>query len=111
MIDKNEIEKRKQEIKDRLFNDLFVEKYDDFKESVKMINKAFEAFDINYQYDYNTFCKDFTDETMLYIDENPEVDITSYKEMFMSTPIIVSSLIKKIKDKYGFKNDPPLIKE
>lgn len=105
MTNRSEIEKRKNEIRERLFNDLFVDRYDDFKESVKMINKAFESFNINYQYDYNTFCRDFAEETMIYIEDNPDVDLTQYKEMFMSTPIIVSSLVRKIKDKYGFKNN------
>ena len=99
------IEDRKKEIREKLVNDLFVEKYSTFKESVELINQAFDIFNINYQYTYDKFCQDFTDETMKYVDDNPNIDITGYKEMYLSTPLIVMSLINKIKNEHGFKKE------
>jgi len=98
-----EIKERKKDIKEKLFNDLFVERYDTFKNSVILINKVFESFNINYQYTYNTFCKDFAEEIMEFMDQNPNVDISEYDKIFVFTPIILMSLINKIKDEHGFK--------
>lgn len=104
------IEERKRIIKEKLSNDLYVERYDTFKESVVLINRAMDIFDINYQYDYNSFCRDFTEETMKYIENNPDVDISEYSQMYIYTPLIVMSLIEKIKNKYGFKKQKNILK-
>lgn len=103
------IEERKRIIKEKLSNDLYVERYETFKESVVLINKAMDIFNINYHYDYNSFCRDFTEETMRYIDNNPDVDITEYSQMYIYTPLIVMSMIERVKDVYGFKKQKNLL--
>ena len=45
-----------------------------------------------------------------YIENNPDVDISEYSQMYIYTPLIVMSLIEKIKNKYGFKKQKNILK-
>lgn len=96
-----DIEFKKKELKDKLENELYVEKYSTFKNSIFLINEALKSFNINYQYTYDTFCADFTYECLKYQDENPNVDMTSATEIMLYIYPIIISIIDKTKNKYG----------
>jgi len=92
------VEERKIELKDKLENELYVERFFSFKESLNTINNVFNCFNIKFQYDYNGFCSDFTKECLDYLEKNPDIDMTSPKEMMMCTfPIFLSMIEKKKK--------------
>jgi hypothetical protein len=57
MIDNNN------EIKERL-SQLFVDEHEFFKNIIDDINNIFEGSDIDFKYDYNTFCKDYIKEIL-----------------------------------------------
>jgi len=84
-----------------LESELYVERYDTFKESVKMINMALQAFNVNYQYVYDDFCTDFTNECVNYIDEHPDVDMRDPGQMSIYTLPIIMSMVENVKNKYG----------
>jgi len=100
-----ELEKKKTDLRERLESELYVERYDTFKESVDLINKALEFFKIDHKYTYDEFCQDFTTECMKYMDENPKTDMNDPRQMAISIFPIVMSIVDRTKDKYGFKND------
>jgi Mg-chelatase subunit ChlI len=100
-----ELEKRKKDLRDRLESELYVERYDTFKESVQLINQALEFFKIDHNYTYDEFCQDFTEECMKYMDEHPKSDMQDPRQMMLSVFPIVMSIIDRSKEKYGFKND------
>jgi hypothetical protein len=97
----NDTLKQKQEIRSKLESELYVERYDTFKESVKMINMALQAFNVNYQYVYDDFCTDFTNECVNYIDEHPDVDMRDPGQMSIYTLPIIMSMVENVKNKYG----------
>jgi hypothetical protein len=99
------LEERKKEFKERLTNELFIERYDTFKQSISLINMALENFRVNYQYTYDQFCIDFTNESMEYMDKHPEVDMMDPMQLYFYTLPIVMSIIDKAKNKYGIKNE------
>jgi len=101
----DDVESKKKELKERLESDLYVDRYSSFRESVELINKALESFNINYQYTYNEFCSDFTNECLKYIDEHPKVDMTDPQQMMVYTFPIVMSIVDRAKNKYGIKDD------
>lgn len=101
----NDIEERKRELKQKLENDLYVDRYSSFKESVYLINEALKAFDINYEYTYNQFCSDYTDNCMRYMDEHPQVDLNDPGQIMVHTLPILLVMIDDLKNKYGLKND------
>jgi hypothetical protein len=100
-----DIESVKMEIKQKLENDLYVDRYSTFKESVALINQALTSFNINYQYTYNEFCSDFTNECLNYIEQNPTVDLTDPRQLMIHTLPMILSIVDKAKNKYGFRND------
>lgn len=97
-------EEKINEIKEKL-EDLFVNRYDTFKESVKLINDALRAFDINYEFTYNDFCSTFSEKCFEYMRINSDIDITDPKQMMVHTLPIIISVIEDVKNKHGFKND------
>lgn len=99
------LEDRKKEFKDRLINELFVERYDTFKESVTLINEALTVLKIDYKYSYDEFCTDYVEECMIYMDENPKVDMMDQNQLYFYALPIIISMIDKIKNKHGFKTD------
>jgi len=98
-----DLELRKKEFKDRLTNELFIERYDSFKESIILINMALESFRIDYQYTYDQFCIDYTNECMEYMDNHPDVDMMDPTQLYFYTLPIVMSIVEKAKNKYGIK--------
>ena len=90
------LEDRKREIRELLVNNLFVERYESFKESVDLINKAFESFELDFRYSYNNFCDDFLKECMSFMDNHSDIDIRDPKKMYVYTPIIVMHMITKV---------------
>lgn len=95
----NDLETRKKELKYKLENELYVERYDTFKESVKLLNEALINIGINYTYTYDVFCLDFTKECLNYLDQNPEVDLTDANQIVLHTLKIVMSMIEATKNK------------
>lgn len=100
-----EIERKKENIKKKLETELYVERYDTFKKSVEFLNKSLESFGINYQYTYDNFCVDFTNECMDFIENYPEIDLMNSNRMMLYTLPILINIIEKAKNNYGFKND------
>jgi len=100
----NNIEERKKEFKERITNELFVERYDSFKESISLINLALSNYNINYQYTYDQFCSDYIDECIDYMDKHPNVDMMDAKQLYFYTLPIIISIIDKAKNNHGFKN-------
>ena len=101
MID--DIEERKKDLKEKLEVDLYVDRYSTFKESVELINQALETFNVNYQYLYNEFCVEFTNECLKYLDDHPDADMLDPGYMMVYTMPIVMNMINNAKNKYGFK--------
>lgn len=104
-MDSSELDKKKKDLKERLENELYVDRYSTFKESVDLINLALESFGINYQYTYNSFCNDFTVECMEFLEEYPNVDMNDPQNMVIYTLPIIMSILKKKQIKYGSKDD------
>lgn len=97
------IEDKKIQITNKL-SDTFVEKYDFFKETIDKINNIFKKYNIDYKYDYNTFCKEYIEKCNEIIDNNPEIDLTDDK-YFLVYGVISASMITD-KEKYlKNKND------
>lgn len=103
-MDKNDLEKRKKEFTERLTNDLFVERYDSFKESIELINMALENFGIDHKFNYNEFCKTYIEESMIYLDNNPTVDLMDSHQLYFHTLPILMNILEKTRNKYGIKN-------
>jgi len=99
-----ELEDKKRIIKHKLENELFVDRYSTFKESVDLINTALENFGIDYHYNYNEFCTDFMTECLKFMDDHPEVDLEDTKQMaFAMLPIIMTMIFNVTQ-----KNNPPI---
>jgi len=97
----NEIQKHKDEVRLKLESELYVENYETFNQSVIMLNLALESFGINHQYNYDGFCKDFTEECMDYIDKHPKVNLLDPIQISFYTLPIILSLVEKARTKYG----------
>lgn len=104
-MSREEIEIKKKELKDKLENSLYVERYDTFKESVELINLSLISFRINHQYNYNEFCSEFTEACLEYVEKHPDVDMTDAKQIIIYTLPIVMSIVEKAKNKYGLINE------
>lgn len=94
-----DLEDKKKFIKETLEKDLYVNRYETFKESVFLINEALKSFDINYEYTYDQFCVDFTEECLNYQENNPNIDMRDPEQMLFYTFPIVISIIEKAKIK------------
>lgn len=58
-----DVEERKIKIKDALIIS-FVDDYKSYKSTMKIINKDFKKFKIDYQYVYDDFCVEFLNQTL-----------------------------------------------
>jgi hypothetical protein len=103
MFDSEDLEERKKEFKERLVNELFVERYASFKESIELINETLENFNINHRYNYDEFCTDYTDACMEYMDKHRHIDMMDPKQLYLYTLPILINIIEKVKNKHGFK--------
>jgi phosphoenolpyruvate carboxylase len=90
------IDEKKKDIEIKL-SEIFVEKYDFFKDTINKINELFKKYDIDFQYDYNSFCKEYINKCKNVIDENPDIDLTSNK-YFLIYGIISASMISDKKN-------------
>lgn len=104
-MDKDELEEKKREFKERIEIELFVERYDTFKESVVLINEALKIIKIDYQFTYNEFCSEYIEECMNYMDKHPNIDMMDPKQLYFYTLPIIISLLEKTKIKYGINNE------
>jgi len=100
-----EIELKKKNVKEKLENELYVDRYNTFKESVELINTALDIFKIDYHFTYNDFCSEFTNECLNYIDEHPTVDMLDTRQMMVYAFPIIMSIINNAKNKHELKND------
>lgn len=71
-----DVEERKIKIKDALIIS-FVDDYKSYKSTMKIINKDFKKFKIDYQYVYDDFCVEFLNQTL---ESMEEVDIFNVNE-------------------------------
>jgi len=90
------IDEKKKDIEIKL-SEIFVEKYDFFKDTINKINELFKKYDIDFQYDYNSFCKEYINKCKNVIDENPDIDLTSNK-YFLIYGIISASMVSDKKN-------------
>ena len=63
-----EVEDRKKVIKSSLTNS-FVEDYDAYKKTIEFINKDLEKSKIGFQYEYDEFCVEFLNQTLVNIED------------------------------------------
>ena len=89
------IDEKKEEVKRRLENYLFVDKYDIFKKTIDQLNEFFKLAKIDYQYTYDEFCKELTEEFMKNLTNNPDIDIDDLYQISKLSIEVVSSLIKR----------------
>jgi len=89
---------KKKKVSDNL-SIIFVEKYDFFKEIIIKLNKIFDKHNIDFQYDYNTFCKEYIDKCLSVIDHNPDIDLLSDK-YFLVYGIVSASMVSDKQKKY-----------
>lgn len=90
------IDEKKKDIEIKL-SEIFVEKYDFFKDTINKINELFKKYDIDFQYDYNSFCKEYINKCKDVIDENPDIDLTNNK-YFLIYGIISASMVSDKKN-------------
>ena len=103
MEEENDLESRKRELKEKLENELYVDRYSTFKECVDLINGALDTFKINYNYTYNEFCAEFTEECLNYMDTHPNADMNDTRQMMIYIFPMIMSMLEKSKNKYGLK--------
>lgn len=94
-----DIQDKKDEISEKL-SEIFVEKYDFFKETIDKLNELFVKYGIDFQYDYNSFCKEYIDKCTGVLDENPDIDLTSDK-YFLVYGVITANMVSEKEKKYG----------
>lgn len=98
------IDKRKEELIEKL-SEIFVNKYNSFKESIEKINIVFKEHNIQYQYTYNDFCREYIERCIEYMDNNPNIDLNDNNgEYFLIYTDITTSMILD-KEKYYNEND------
>lgn len=95
----NSIEDKKRIIIETL-NESFVDKYDFFKETIEKINNLFEKYDIDYKYDYNSFCQEYIKRCVSVIDDNPDIDLENDK-YFIIYGAVAASMVYDKEKKYG----------
>jgi hypothetical protein len=95
------VEKKKKDLREKLENELYVDRYDTFKESVELLNAALKSFNINYQYSYDEFCVDFTNQCLKYIDDHPSADMSDPRQMMVYTLPIIMSIVEEAKNTHG----------
>lgn len=71
-----EIDDRKKQLKQALIYS-FVDEYDAYKKTINFINEDLKNSNIDYQYKYDDFCKDFLNQTLKNLDD---IDIFSFNE-------------------------------
>lgn len=103
MVDLEDLEERKKEFKERLINELFIERYSSFKESLSLINEALDNININHQYNYDEFCTDYTEACLEFMDKHIHVDMMDPKQIHFYTLPILINILEKVKNKYGLK--------
>lgn len=94
-----DLENKKRDLKHKLENELYVERYDTFKESVILLNEALVDIGINYTYTYDVFCSDFTSQCLKYLEQYPDVDLTDAEHVVLHTLKIVMLMIDVAKNK------------
>lgn len=92
-------EEKKDMIESRL-STIFVEKYDFFKETIEKLNEIFVKYDVDFQYDYNTYCQEYIVKCISIIKKDPEIDIMDDK-YFLVYGIISASMVNDKNKKYG----------
>jgi len=95
-------DEKKKLISDKL-SEIFVDKYDFFKDTIDKLNKIFNKYGVDFQYDYNTFCKEYIDKCKSIIDERPDIDLMSDK-YFLVYGIITASMVEDKRKKYSDSN-------
>ena len=81
-------------------SEIFVEKYDFFKDTIDKLNVIFIKYNVDFQYDYNTFCKEYIEKCNAIIDKDPEIDLMNDK-YFLVYGIISASMVNDKNKKYG----------
>jgi len=96
------VDEKKNMITNRL-SEIFVEKYDFFKDTIDKLNDVFIKYNVDFQYDYNTFCKEYIKKCKAVIDKDPEIDLMNDK-YFLVYGIISASMVNDKNKKYGKEN-------
>jgi len=83
------VNEKKKLVKNEL-STLFVNKYEFFTNIINKLNEILKKYNVDYEYDYNTYCTDYLNKCMSVIDDNPDIDIN---ENFYLVYGIISALI------------------
>lgn len=71
-----EVEERKNQMRQALIIS-FVDEYEAYKKSINLINSDFKKSNIDFEYKYDDFCKDFLNHTLKNLDN---IDIFSFND-------------------------------
>jgi len=97
------IDEKKDMIQSRL-STVFVEKYDFFKETIDKLNELFVKYNVEFQYDYNTYCQEYIEKCISIIEKDPSIDLMNDK-YFLVYGIISASMVNDKNKKYGKTNE------
>jgi len=80
---------------------IFVDKRDIFKTMIVEVNKTIkDIMKIDFQYTYDTFCKDYLEIYVSFFQRHPDVDYMDMGMVSFYTNIILGELFLKLKIKY-----------
>jgi hypothetical protein len=83
------INEKKEFVKNELTN-LFIDKYDFFTEIINKLNDILNKYNVDYKYDYNSFCKDYLNKCEYLIDNEPDINV---HDNFFLVYGVISALI------------------
>jgi len=92
---KIDISEKKKEITDYL-SILFVDDYDYFIKIIDKINKIFHKYNIDYKYDYNTYCQMYIKKCHQMLDNDPTLDFID-NESYTIHGIVTASMVDDIR--------------
>jgi hypothetical protein len=75
-----------------LLSNKFIDDYDFFMDIVNKLNDILKKYNINYEYDYNTFCRNYIDKCVDILDENQDLDVKQ-NDYYLSYGIIIALMV------------------
>jgi len=103
---KKELEQSYMDIKQDLLgkiegnlSDMFVDEFDKVNQARLSVNVYLEDIEIDYQYDYNSFCKDFMTNSRNLINQLPDERLRELNNSIFVTEVISFMIKNKIYEK------------
>jgi hypothetical protein len=75
-----------------LLSNKFIDDYDFFIDIVNKLNDILKKYNINYEYDYNTFCRNYIDKCVDILEENQDLDVKQ-NDYYLSYGIIIALMV------------------